>query len=76
MTDQTLRDKILEAYAASFRNTFELVLAITVLSALISLLVKKSVFDREHVTEHVLEERHTSNPKGGQSGGGVSMIHI
>ncbi|EED12228.1 efflux pump antibiotic resistance protein, putative [Talaromyces stipitatus ATCC 10500] len=41
MTDQTLRDKILAAYAASFRNTLELVLALTVLSALISLLIKK-----------------------------------
>lgn len=68
IADQTLRDKILAAYAASFRNTFELLVAITVLSALVSLLVRKSVFDREHVTEHVLEERLPGSRMAGHSG--------
>uniref|UniRef100_A0A093URX7 Putative MFS-type transporter n=1 Tax=Talaromyces marneffei PM1 TaxID=1077442 RepID=A0A093URX7_TALMA len=68
MTDQSLRDGILAAYAASFKNVFELSLALTVLGALVSLLIRKSVFDRKHVTEHVLEEKHTSSSKGSSSG--------
>lgn len=63
MTDQALRDDISAAYAASFKNVFELGLAIAVLGALVSLLIRKSVFDRKHVTEHVLEEKHTSSLK-------------
>lgn len=63
MTDQALRDVISAAYAASFKNVFELGLAIAVLGALVSLLIRKSVFDRKHVTEHVLEEKHTSSLK-------------
>ncbi|RAO69440.1 uncharacterized protein BHQ10_005452 [Talaromyces amestolkiae] len=63
MTDQSLREDILAAYAASFKNVFELALALTILGALVSLLIRKSVFDRKHVTEHVLEEKRTSSLK-------------
>jgi MFS family permease len=68
MTDQSLRDDILAAYASSFKNVFELSLALTILGALVSLLIRKSVFDRKHVTEHVLEEKRTSTSKDSSSG--------
>lgn len=63
MTDQSLRQDILAAYAASFKNVFELALALTILGALVSLLIRKSIFDRKHVTEHILEEKRTSSLK-------------
>ncbi|EED17140.1 efflux pump antibiotic resistance protein, putative [Talaromyces stipitatus ATCC 10500] len=63
MTNQSLRSDILAAYESSFRNVFELGLALTVLGALVSLLIRKSVFDRKHVSKHVLEERYTSSPQ-------------
>lgn len=63
MTDQSLRGDILAAYASSFKNVFELGLAFTVLGAVVSLLIGKSVLDRKHVSEHVLEEKRTSSCK-------------
>ena len=41
----------------------ELALALTILGALVSLLIRKSIFDRKHVTEHILEEKRTSSLK-------------
>ncbi|KUL85720.1 hypothetical protein ZTR_08516 [Talaromyces verruculosus] len=61
MADQVLRD------GASFKNLFELGLALAILGALVSLLIRKSAFDRKHVTEHVLEEKRTSSLKGTSS---------
>lgn len=66
MTDQALRKKIVAAYAASFRNTFEPALALTVLGALNSLLIKKSVFARKHVWKkdrQVVRKAATATPK-------------
>lgn len=67
MADKELRDNILAAYTSSFRNVFELGLVLTVLGALVSLLIRKSVFDRKHVTEHVLEEKRTPSLKDNSS---------
>jgi hypothetical protein len=43
MTDQALRHDISVAYAASFKNLFELGLALAILGALVSLLIRESV---------------------------------
>ena len=67
MADQPLRQRILAAYASGFQNVFELALALTILGALVSLLIRKSVFDRKHVTEHVLEGKRTSILKDSSS---------
>lgn len=69
MTDTSLRDMILKAYEASFRNVFELSLALCLLGAIVSLLIEKSVFDRKHVSEHVLEEKRLDSSSGSWSSG-------
>lgn len=51
-----------DAYAAAFRNVFEVLVGISVLGTLVSLVVRHSNMDRTFNSEHVFEDKKVDTP--------------